>query len=80
MRTLLTLILMVMAAVVNAQNAVEHVTAKAGFSLGDHFNRFSWIYISGFVVLTGVFVAGYMMGWDKKLFKSKSREDVPLFI
>lgn len=56
-------------------------TGKAGFSLADHFTAYSWIYIMAFVGLVGFFVVAYMLGWDKKLFKAKMKEEHhPMFI
>jgi hypothetical protein len=62
-----------------AQNAVEQTGSSSGFA--EHFKQFSWIYITAFVVLIGVFVAAYFFGWDKKLFKANTHDDGPqLFI
>jgi Ni,Fe-hydrogenase I cytochrome b subunit len=53
----------------------------SGSSFAQHVKQFSWIYILILVVLLGVFITGYFLGWDKKLFKAKSQDDGPqLFI
>lgn len=56
-------------------------TAKAGASIIDHFRAYTWLYIIAFILLVSFFVMGYMMAWDRKLFKSKTREENhPMFI
>jgi hypothetical protein len=78
MRILAALLLTITTGVVFGQG---NKTSKAGFSLADHFMAYTWIYIVAFVGLVGFFVAAYMMGWDKKLFKAKMKEEhQPMFI
>lgn len=81
MKAVLTFLMIFSSGFLFAQNTVDQTTATAGFSFGDHFSRFSWVYIAAFVVLVGVCVAGYFFGWDKKLFGHKTQDDGPqLFI
>jgi hypothetical protein len=82
MKNLLTLLLFIaFAGSAFAQNVVEQSVSTNGSPFANHFKHFSWLYITAFVVLIGFFVAGYLFGWDKKLFKSKtSTDDNHMFI
>lgn len=64
-----------------AQNTVEQASIGSTSPFLEHIKQFSWIYIIAFVVLIGIFIATYFLGWDKKLFKANSHDDGPqLFI
>ena len=81
MKALFSLALLFITGLLFAQNTVEQSVAGTNSSFGDHFAKFSWVYIVAFVVLVGLFAAGFFFGWDKKLFKHKATDDKPqLFI
>lgn len=64
-----------------AQNTVEQASTSSSSPFAEHIAKFSWLYITGFVVLIAVFAAVYFLGWDKKLFKANTNDDGPqLFI
>ncbi|KAB2915921.1 MAG: hypothetical protein F9K23_09310 [Bacteroidetes bacterium] len=81
MKNLLTLLLFLSASAgAFAQNVTQQSVAPKGSPFITHLMDFSWVYITAFVVLVGFFVMAYLLGWDKKLFKSKAGDDNHMFI
>lgn len=75
MKAVLFLTMMTASGLLFAQSTAEQSVQTQGFSFSDHFSQFSWIYIASFIVLVGLIIAGYIFGWDKKLFKHKPADD-----
>lgn len=75
MKAVLFLTLMITSGLLFAQNTIEQSVPSQGFSFGEHFKQFSWVYIAAFVGLVALIVVGYLLGWDKKLFKHKPADD-----
>ena len=75
------LVAMFISSILFAQGSVEQASISSSSPFAEHIQQFSWLYIAAFVLLVGVFVAFYLLGWDKKLFKAKTYDDGPqLFI
>ncbi len=81
MKTVFSITMLLTSGLLFAQNTVEQASIVSNSPFTEHLKQFSWLYITAFVLLIVVFAAVYFLGWDKKLFKTRTKDDSPqLFI